>query len=207
MLYKVYDLFYFKMNPFNQLKQSCLNCSKCPDLCRSRTQVVFGSGNPHAKIILIGEAPGAEEDKQGVPFCGASGKILDELLETAGLSRGDLFITNTILCRPEKNRNPAKEEIANCHERLDQLIEIMQPKVIITIGNFATERMIKKRGITFLHGKLFSYHQCKVVPVIHPANYLYSGRNPELFQLMKNDFQTITLLSKQVKNQKSLTDF
>jgi uracil-DNA glycosylase len=180
---------------FNLLKQKYSTCTLCPRLCKSRTQVVFGNGNPNADVLFIGEAPGSNEDKQGIPFCGMSGKILTELLNYVGLSREDIFITNTILCHPENNRNPNKEEVENCRDRLDKLIEIMQPKVIVTIGNFATQRIINKIGITSIRGKVFTANinnkEIKVVPVIHPAAYLYSGRNPEKFELMKNDFETI----------------
>lgn len=181
--------------PFTALKQEYAQCQRCPALCQSRSQVVFGSGNPHAEIIFIGEAPGASEDSKGIPFCGMSGQILSQLLATINLSREDIFITNTILCRPENNRNPAKEEVENCRERIDQLIEIMKPKVIVTIGNFATERILGKTGIKSLRGKTFpvTIANCLVVviPVIHPANYLYSGRNPVLFEEMKRDFLVI----------------
>jgi uracil-DNA glycosylase len=181
---------------FNQLKEQYLQCSKCPQLCKNRTQVVFGAGSPDAQVLFIGEAPGANEDKHGQPFCGMSGKILDELLESIDLKRETIFITNTVLCRPPKNRNPTKEEIENCHERLDKLIKIMKPKVIVTIGNFATERIINQKGITSLRGKVFTYQGIKVVPVIHPASYLYSGRNPEMMAGMKKDFKTIKELIK-----------
>ena len=157
--------------------------------------MVFGSGNKNAEILFIGEAPGANEDKQGIPFCGASGKVLQELLASINLTRDDVFITNTILCRPENNRNPAKDEVENCRERLDILIEIMKPKVIVTIGNFATERILGKKGITQLRGKVFPltiYNQeVKIIPVVHPANLLYSGRNPKIMRQMKDDFQLI----------------
>ena len=134
------------MNEFQQLKQEYSSCQKCSELVNTRTQVVFGSGNEKAKILFIGEAPGMNEDKQGIPFCGMSGKILTELLLSAGLTREDIFITNTLLCRPPDNRNPKEEEIENCRSRLDNLIKIMQPKVIVTIGNFATERILDKNG-------------------------------------------------------------
>ncbi len=219
-------IFFINM-PFEQLKKEYSSCSKCPALCSSRSQVVFGSGNPQAEVLLIGEAPGANEDKQGIPFCGMSGQVLNELLNSVGLSREDIFITNTILCRPENNRNPAKEEVENCRNRLDKLIEIMQPKVIVTIGNFATERILGKptkeklflwgtngrepthfvKGITTLRGKIFENNGRKIVPVIHPANYLYSGRNPEMFKQMKNDFETIVNVIKEKKKEKNLTDF
>ena len=193
--------------PFEHLKQEYSTCIKCPALCQSRTQVVFGSGNPKAEVLFIGEAPGANEDQQGIPFCGMSGQVLNELLHSVGLSREDIFITNTILCRPENNRNPAKEEVENCRERLDKLIYIMQPKVIVTIGNFATERILGKKGITTLRGKVFEIEGRKIVPVIHPANYLYSGRNPEMFAQMKKDFETIANVIKEKKREKKLMDF
>ncbi len=192
---------------FEQLKKESLSCTKCSELCKSRTQVVFGSGKENSKILFIGEAPGANEDKKGIPFCGLSGTVLGELLNSVSLSREDIFITNTVLCRPEDNRNPAKDEIENCRERLDQLITIMKPKVIVTIGNFATERIIGRTGIKSLRGKVFDYRKIKVVPVVHPASYLYSGRNPDLFEQMKSDFQVISSLLKEKKVQKSLGEY
>ncbi|MBI2669461.1 uracil-DNA glycosylase [Candidatus Woesearchaeota archaeon] len=196
---------------FQTLKQEYQHCAKCPHLCNSRSQVVFGSGNPLAKIIFIGEAPGATEDQEGIPFCGASGKILEELLQSINLSRKDIFITNTILCRPENNRPPAKDEVENCRERLDQLIHIMKPKVIVTIGNFATQRILGKAGITTIRGKVFTAtvhdHEFNVVPVIHPANLLYNGRNPEILKRMKEDFQVIASVIQEKKKQKSLAEF
>ncbi|MBI4981236.1 uracil-DNA glycosylase [Candidatus Woesearchaeota archaeon] len=197
--------------PLTILQQQYSTCTKCPALCKSRTQVVFGSGNHNSKILLVGEAPGAEEDKQGIPFCGASGKVLSELLNSVGLSREEVFITNTILCRPENNRNPEKEEVENCRERLDKVIEIMQPAVIVTIGNFATERILGKKGITSLRGKVFptviAGREVKVVPVIHPANYLYNGRNPEIFAQMKKDFETIASVIQEKRKQRGLEEF
>ena len=197
--------------PFSQLKQQYQNCQRCPSLCSSRTQVVFGSGNPQAQILFIGEAPGAEEDKQGIPFCGASGKVLTELLHSISLSREDIFITNTTLCRPENNRSPAKEEVQNCRDRLDQLIHIMKPKIIVTIGNFATERILRKTGVTSMRGKVFPLTiqgwEVLVVPVVHPANYLYNGRNPAVLEQMKQDFKIIKHITEGTKTQKSLGEF
>lgn len=199
------------MSTFEVLKEEYKTCTRCPKLCSSRTQVVFGSGNPQSKILFVGEAPGANEDKEGIPFCGASGQVLNELLQSVGLSREDIFITNTILCRPEKNRNPEKEEIENCRERLDTLLKIMQPKVIVTIGNFATERIIKKKGITAIHGRVFpiiiNNQEIDVVPVIHPANLLYQGRNPQVFKQMQDDFAVVVSLLHKKKVQKGLSDF
>ena len=180
---------------FEQLKEEYKICTRCSELCKSRSQVVFGEGNPQARVLFIVEAPGATEDREGVPFCGMSGKILSELLAHIGLKREDIFITNTILCHPQDNRNPTKEEVNNCISRLDQLIDTMKPRAIVTIGNFATERILGKVGITKLRGNIFPLHiagqEVKIVPVIHPASYLYSGRNPEMLKQMKSDFEAI----------------
>ncbi len=194
--------------PFDKLKQQYSTCDKCEELCKNRIQVVFGAGNKDADVLFIGEAPGANEAKQGIPFCGMSGKILNELLDSAGLSREDIFITNTVLCRPPENRNPSKLEIENCRDRLDKLIEVMNPKVIVTIGNFATERIIGKTGIKTIHGQLFDFKEgIQVVPVVHPASYLYSGRNPDLLKQMQDDFKTIAEVVNAKVKQKNLSDF
>ena len=181
---------------FDKLKDEYSKCEKCLDLVNSRSKVVFGSGNKEAKILFIGEAPGANEDKQGIPFCGMSGQILNQLLSHIGFDREDIFITNTILCRPENNRNPKKEEVENCRNRLDRLISVMDPDVIVTIGNFATDRIINKTGIKSIKGKVFDYNGRSVVPVIHPASFLYSGRNPVMLEEMKKDFEVIASLVK-----------
>lgn len=199
------------MDTLLRLQQEYAACRRCPALYNSRTQVVFGSGNQQAEVLFIGEGPGAEEDKQGIPFCGASGKVLQELLASINLTRDDVFITNTVLCRPENNRNPAQEEVENCRERLDQLIQILKPKVIVTIGNFATERILGRKGITNLRGKVFpltiNSQEVKVVPVIHPANLLYNGRNPEILQQMRDDFQVIAVVLAEAQKQTSLGRF
>jgi len=200
-----------------ELKQEYSQCNKCPALCKSRSQVVFGSGKEDADVLFIGEAPGASEDRQGIPFCGASGQVLQDLLSCIGLSRDDVFITNTILCRPEKNRNPNRKEVDACRTRLDKLIGIMKPKVIVTIGNYATERITGKIGITKLRGRVFNVEidgqQFNVVPVIHPANLLYNGRSPVILEQMKKDFfkikEVINEITKVKLNpgQASLADF
>lgn len=183
------------MDKLTLLKKEYSNCQLCSELSRSRSQVVFGSGNNHAKILIVGEAPGAKEDQLGIPFCGASGKILEELLESINLTRDDVFISNTILCRPEKNRNPRSQEIKNCNNRLNSLIETINPIVIVTVGNFATKTIIGKTEITKIRGQIFKLknktRNYKVIPVIHPANYLYQGRNPQVLEQMKQDFKTI----------------
>lgn len=192
------------MGALEDLKLEFERCRKCSELA-SRTQIVFGSGNLSAKVLFIGEAPGASEDKQGVPFCGMAGKILNQLLEEVGLVREDVFITNTLLCRPPNNRNPSKDEMDNCSNRLDKLIELLDPKVIVTLGNFSTKRILGKSGITSLRGKVFDWNGRKVVPVVHPAAYLYSGRSSEVFGKMVADLNVVV---KEINSKKkSLFDY
>lgn len=161
-----------------QLKEKCKACKKCA-LCSSRTNVVFGDGVPNNKILLIGEAPGHDEDVQGRPFVGRSGQLLDKILECVGFSRKEnIFIINTIKCRPPENRNPLPEEKAACREYLDKQIEILKPRIIILCGAVAVDSMLgaKHEGITKIHGKCFNGpFNSVMVPIFHPAFLL---RNP-----------------------------
>ncbi len=127
-----------------ELHDSIKDCQRCR-LASGRTQVVFGTGNPHAKIMFVGEAPGFYEDKQGIPFVGAAGKLLDELLEGAGLSRNDVYIANVIKCRPPDNRDPMADEVETCKPFLLQQIELIKPKVVCTLGNFAMQTLLGKK--------------------------------------------------------------
>src|SRR5436190_14981750 len=129
-------------------------CEKCPQLAASRTAVVFGAGNADADLMFVGEAPGANEDKQGLPFVGQAGRLLDQLLSEIGLSRADVFIQNTLMCRPPGNRDPQPGEIQNCSAYLLRKIELVRPQVICTLGNFATKLLRDDpTGITRLHGR------------------------------------------------------
>ena len=191
---------------FDILKEDYSKCEKCPNLLKSRIQVVFGEGNPNADVLFLGEAPGSSEAKQGIPFCGASGKILEELLESIGYNRDQVFITNTVICRPPKNRNPKTQEIKNCSERLHQTIQTINPKILVTVGNFATKKILPKEGkagITKIRGQLFKItindQLFYVVPVVHPANLLYNGRNPVILEQMKQDFQVVLKATEQTK--------
>ncbi len=139
--------------------------------------------------MLIGEGPGEEEDKQGRPFVGRAGKFLDELIDSAGLERKEVFITNVVKCRPPENRDPKKAEIKACNPYLKRQIELIDPDVICTLGNHATETLIGKKGITKLHGKEFEYQGKKLVPLYHPAASLY---NPNLVEDMIDDFKDLT---------------
>ena len=182
-----------KKEQLAHLQKQYHDCSRCPALCANRTQVVFGVGNPDAcKIVIIGEAPGKREDELGEPFVGRSGQVLDSLLVDIGVAREEAYITNTILCRPPENRNPSPEELANCRARLEEHIRILDPKVVITLGNFATKYMLEtKKGITELRGKVHTKGFMKIVPMFHPAVLLYSGNSPEKRAEMLKDFKVV----------------
>lgn len=157
-------------------------CNRCP-LCQGRTNVVPGFGNPEARVMLIGEAPGKNEDLQGKPFVGAAGKYLTELLEIAGLSREDVFIANVLKCRPPSNRNPQVEEIEMCAPYLRDQTRAIGPEYLVTMGNFATKFILKtEQGITGLHGKLRNAGRFMVFPVFHPAAAIYDRSKRELLE-------------------------
>ena len=166
------------MDKLDIIKAKCENCTKCP-LYKTRTNIVFSYGNPQSKIMLIGEAPGEQEDLQGKPFVGRSGQLLDKILEWVGFSRNEnIYICNTIKCRPPNNRNPLPEEKEACREYLDEQIEIIKPKIILLCGAVAVSSMIpnNKLGITKIHGKWFDGpYNSKMMPIYHPA---YLLRNP-----------------------------
>jgi uracil-DNA glycosylase family 4 len=130
-------------------------CTRCPQLASTRQTVVFGSGNADANLMFVGEAPGANEDKQGVPFVGQAGKLLDQLLGEIGLTRPDVFVVNVLKCRPPGNRDPLPQEIDNCQDYLFRQLELIEPRVVCTLGNFATKllRADPSTGITRLHGR------------------------------------------------------
>ncbi len=156
------------------LYHSIENCKKC-SLYKLRNNLVFGAGNPDAELMLIGEAPGREEDLQGKPFVGAAGRLLTEALGRVGLSRADVYIANILKCRPPGNRNPQPEEIEICFPYLERLIEIIKPKLICTMGNFASQLLLKtSQGITHIRGKIQSYKEStSVIPIFHPAACIY----------------------------------
>jgi len=182
------------------IAQQILNCRKCP-LHKTRKNPVPGEGNPQAKIMFIGEAPGYWEDVKGKPFVGAAGKFLDTLIAILNLSRKDIFITNVLKCRPPKNREPSPNEVQQCTPYLDKQIRIIQPKFIITLGNYSTGYILSKAGLPFngitqAHGKFYETTildlHVTVFPTFHPAAGLYSGRYKKLLQ---QDFQ---LLKKEI---------
>jgi uracil-DNA glycosylase family 4 len=158
------------------LRQRTLTCQSC-QLCQGRTHVVFGSGHPDADIMFVGEAPGAEEDQQGLPFVGASGQLLTRMIEAIGFRRDDVFIANVIKCRPPNNRDPLPEEIAMCEPYLKQQIEMVQPAVICTLGRFAAQTLLNTtESMGRLRGRVFDYHGVKLVPTYHPAALLRNAK-------------------------------
>jgi uracil-DNA glycosylase len=174
------------------LYRDASECVRCP-LHQGRTKVVFGSGNANADLMFVGEAPGMHEDLQGLPFVGRAGKLLDQLLEEVGLRRSDVFITNVLLCRPPGNRDPQPDEIDTCKPYLHKKIELIEPKVICTLGNFATKLLTRsQRGITGVHGRP-QVHELggrtvRVFPLYHPAAAL---RSTKTLEELREDFQRL----------------
>ena len=168
------------------------SCTKCA-LAQGRTQVVFGAGNPHAELMFVGEAPGFHEDKQGVPFVGAAGQLLSKLLDGIGLTRDEVYICNVLKCRPPGNRDPQPEEIESCEPHLWRQIELIQPKLICTLGNFATKLLSgKPAGITQVHGRpqdvVLGGNPGTLYPIFHPAAALYT---PRMLQVLQEDFARV----------------
>jgi uracil-DNA glycosylase len=167
---------------FRQARE-CTDCA----LSGSRTQVVFGAGNADADLMFVGEAPGAEEDRQGLPFVGRSGDLLTRLLAEAGISREDVFIANTLKCRPPGNRDPRPEEIDACGRWLHEQVRLIEPKVVATLGNFATKLLTgSPEGITRVHGRArpanFGGRTVHLFPLFHPAAALRSSGTAELLK-------------------------
>jgi DNA polymerase len=168
------------------------DCTRC-QLHVTRTQVVFGSGNADADLMFVGEAPGANEDRLGLPFVGQAGKLLDKLLEEIGLERGDVFICNTLKCRPPGNRDPQPNEIESCHSYLRSQVELIEPKLICTLGNFATKLLRDDpTGISRLHGQVeeqtLGAWAVRLYPLYHPAAALYT---PSTLDALRADFHRI----------------
>ena len=148
-------------------------CTKCP-LCETRNNIVFGVGNPDARIMFIGEGPGKNEDLQGEPFVGAAGKLLNEMFVEAGLKREDIYIANILKCRPPQNRDPKPDEIEVCTPYLRDQIRAIHPDILVTLGNFATKFVLKTdRGITGLRGHIYVTGRFRVLPTYHPAATIY----------------------------------
>jgi DNA polymerase len=174
------------------LRDATLGCTRCA-LAGTRTQVVFGSGAPDADLMFVGEAPGFHEDKQGVPFVGQAGKLLERLLEGIGLTRPEVYIANVLKCRPPGNRDPLPDEIEACETHLFRQIELIRPKLVATLGNFATKLLSgKPAGITRVHGVpqevVLGGSRVTLYPLFHPAAALYT---PSMQAVLEQDFRRI----------------
>lgn len=175
------------MTTLDELRQQIAVCTRC-ELHRTATNPVPGEGNPQARILLIGEAPGFHEDAQGKPFVGTSGKFLTELLQSAGLSREDVFITNVVKHRPPGNRDPLPDEIYACSHFLKQQVELINPDVIVTLGRFSMASYFPGERISRIHGKAKEVDGRLIVPMYHPAAALHNGAlRPEI----EADFQKL----------------
>ena len=170
-------------------------CTRCR-LAQARTQVVFGVGNPDADLMFVGEAPGFHEDQQGIPFVGQAGQLLTKLLAGIGLARDDVYIANVLKCRPPGNRDPAPDEIEACESHLFRQIELIRPRVVATLGNFATKLLSGKPiGITRVHGqeqeRTLGGHNVLLFPLYHPAAALYT---PAMLRVLEEDFRRLPAL-------------
>lgn len=171
------------------LAHSLHDCRRCKLATLGRTQVVFGVGNPRASIMFVGEAPGFHEDQKGEPFVGAAGKLLNDLLQSAGLSRDHIYIANVIKCRPPNNRDPEPDEVDTCKPFLMQQIQLIRPKLVCTLGNWATQTLLERKvGITKVKAQAFYMKDFVIFPLLHPAAALHQGN---LLPVLKEDFKKL----------------
>lgn len=191
------------MEELEEALKEALNCTRCR-LSEARTRVVFGEGDLKTSVMLIGEAPGFNEDREGRPFVGQAGKFLNEtLLKAAGLERSSVYVTNVVKCRPPGNREPTDDEVEACFPYLSVQIRVIRPKIIVTLGNVATNTLFRKFNIkpaymSSVHGKVFnvntlSYGSFKIIPSYHPASALY---NPGMSKVMIEDWLKIGMVVK-----------
>lgn len=178
----------------NKIRADMADCRLC-NLGKTRKNLVFGDGNPQAKIVFVGEAPGADEDEQGLPFVGRAGQLLTKIIEAMGLSREEVYICNILKCRPPQNRNPLPEEIAACEPFLKQQLKSISPQIICALGTFAAKTLLKTDvPISVLRGRFHSYEGIKLMPTYHPA---YLLRNPAAKKTVWEDVQ---LIMKELQN-------
>lgn len=178
------------------IRKSLGDCHRCP-LSKTRKNLVFGSGNPKAKIVFVGEGPGAEEDASGEPFVGEAGRILNRIITAMGLTRESVYICNVVKCRPPGNRNPEAEEIAACSPYLLRQIKSIEPDVIVALGNFSSHTLLNiKEPISKLRGKFHDFNGTPLMPTYHPSYLLHNSENKELFWDVWDDMtQVLRLLA------------
>lgn len=186
-----------RCNNLEELENITKGCKKC-HLCEKAKQVVFGKGSYNAPVMLVGEAPGADEDDQGIPFVGKAGQLLDKILAAAGIS--DVYIANVVKCRPPENRLPKKEEVEACWPYLVRQIELIKPRIIVCLGALATQQLVHPQAkITMVHGKIYTKGKIKIVPTYHPAALL---RDPNKKKPCWNDFKVIRTIYDSLKERK-----
>ncbi len=177
-----------KFETLDDIMRAVQNCQKCP-LCETRTNIVFGAGNENANLVFVGEAPGADEDKQGKPFIGKAGQKLTQIINAIRLSRDEVYIANVLKCRPPNNRNPLPNEIEACEPYLIAQLEIIKPKVICALGTFAAQTLLKtNQPISKLRGRFHTYQGIRLMPTYHPAFLL---RNPKSKRYVWEDVQKV----------------
>lgn len=192
-----------KQQLLDELRDKILANKVCPDLAAAATQLVFGDGNPSAKIVFIGEAPGKNEDLQGKPFVGASGKFLNEMLATIGLQREDVYITNIVKYRPPNNRDPLPDEKAAFLPYLQTQLEIIQPVLVITLGRHSMNCFLPDLQISKAHGQPKRYKGMVYLPLFHPAAALYNGA---MRQTLIDDFAKIPTIINMIKTANTITN-
>ncbi|MDX2014343.1 MAG: uracil-DNA glycosylase [Myxococcaceae bacterium] len=174
--------------PLDEIRRELGDCQRCK-LCKGRNSIVFGAGNPRAELVFVGEGPGEEEDKQGVPFVGKAGQLLTKMIEAMKFSRDDVYICNVVKCRPPNNRNPEPDEIEACEPFLKAQLASLQPKVIVALGKFAAQTLLRDQtSITRLRGQWREYQGIPLMPTFHPA---YLLRQPEEKKLAWLDLQEV----------------
>ncbi len=173
------------------LRQQIGDCQRCP-LAHSRNRLVFGAGAENARLAFVGEAPGAEEDRQGEPFVGDAGQVLTRLIEAMGLSRTQVYICNVLKCRPPANRNPHKDEITTCSPFLVQQLRLVKPEVIVALGTFAAQTLLEnKEPISRLRGRFHSYHGIPLMPTFHPSFLLHNKENKQYYWDVWSDMEQV----------------
>lgn len=198
---------------WDRVRREISSCSGCP-LSSSRTRVVPGEGNLYSRVMLLGEAPGRSEDEEGRPFVGAAGRLLNRLIEGAGFRREDLFITNVVKCRPPNNREPRPDEIAACSYFTDRIVALVDPAVIVALGNYAGYYLfelkggIRWAGVSKMRGRVYRLSivgaERAIIPTYHPAAALY---NPQLYETIRSDFELLRAVAGEGKNAGGLLRF
>jgi uracil-DNA glycosylase family 4 len=183
------------MSVMDELREEVSRCTRCPELVDNRTQTVFGDGTAEAEVLFVGEAPGKDEDQQGIPFVGQAGKLMDNAMAQAGIPRSKVYIANTLKCRPPDNRDPKPEEVENCSGFLAAQVALIRPRIIVPLGRFGLEQMVKKgMKISEVHGRAIRRKDGIIFfPMYHPAAALHQ---PKYRQDIQTDFMKLAKLLK-----------